>query len=118
VKEKVSEVFISLNLTLHSFGPENFVPLVKIGKFQKNLIEKTKSYKMVYYTWPTCNSCWEKVVLDKNRTKLCTNPIYPTLQASTRTAGISDDLFCQCRTKQLPINQKEKPTIQITLSIS
>jgi hypothetical protein len=47
--DKVSEMFIFLNLTLHSFGPENFVPLVKIGKFQKGLIEENKSYKMVYY---------------------------------------------------------------------
>jgi hypothetical protein len=49
IKEKVSEMFIFLNLTLHSFGPENFVPLVQIGKFQKGLIEKNESYKMVYY---------------------------------------------------------------------
>jgi hypothetical protein len=35
VKKKVSKMFISLNLILHSFGPENFVPLVQIGKFQK-----------------------------------------------------------------------------------
>jgi hypothetical protein len=34
VKKKVSEKFIFLNLTLHSFGPENFIPLVQIGKFQ------------------------------------------------------------------------------------
>jgi hypothetical protein len=27
VKKKVSEMFIFLNLTLHGFGPENFVPL-------------------------------------------------------------------------------------------
>jgi hypothetical protein len=26
VKKKASEMFIILNLTLHSFGPENFVP--------------------------------------------------------------------------------------------
>jgi hypothetical protein len=50
VKNKVSEMFIFLNLTLHSFGPENFVPLVQIGKFQKGLIEENKSYKSVYYT--------------------------------------------------------------------
>jgi hypothetical protein len=43
-------MFISLNLTLHSFGPENFVPLVQIGKFQKGLIEENGSYKVVYYT--------------------------------------------------------------------
>jgi hypothetical protein len=49
VKKKVSEVFIFLNLTLHSFGPENFVPLVQIGKFLKGLIEENESYKMVYY---------------------------------------------------------------------
>jgi hypothetical protein len=28
VKKKVSEMFIFLNLTLHSSGPENFLPLV------------------------------------------------------------------------------------------
>jgi hypothetical protein len=48
--KKASEMFIFLNLTLHSFGPENFVPLVQIGKFQKGLIEENESYKMVYYT--------------------------------------------------------------------
>jgi hypothetical protein len=31
----VSGMFIFLNLTLHSFGPENFVPLVQIVKFEK-----------------------------------------------------------------------------------
>jgi hypothetical protein len=50
VKKKVSEMFIFLNLTLHSFGPENFVPLGQIGKFQKYLIEENDRYKMVYYT--------------------------------------------------------------------
>jgi hypothetical protein len=35
VKKKVSERFIFLNLTLHSFGPENFVPLVQIGNSKK-----------------------------------------------------------------------------------
>jgi hypothetical protein len=30
VKKKVSEMFIFLNFTIHSFGPENFVPLVQI----------------------------------------------------------------------------------------
>jgi hypothetical protein len=49
-KKKVSEMFIFLNLTLHSFGPENFVPLVQMGKFQKGLIEENEGYKMVYYT--------------------------------------------------------------------
>jgi hypothetical protein len=62
VRKKVSEMFIFLNLTLHSFGPENFVPLVEIGKFQKGLIEENESYTMVHYTWPTYNSYWEKVV--------------------------------------------------------
>jgi hypothetical protein len=62
IKEKVLEMFIFLNLTLHSSGPENFVPLVQIVKFQKGLIEENESYKMVYYTYPTCNSCWEKVI--------------------------------------------------------
>jgi hypothetical protein len=50
MKEKVSEMFISLNLTLHSFGPENLVPLVKIGKFLKGLRGETESYKSMYYT--------------------------------------------------------------------
>jgi hypothetical protein len=49
VKKKVSEMFIFLNLTLHSFGPENFVPLFEIGKFLKRLIEENESYKMVGY---------------------------------------------------------------------
>jgi hypothetical protein len=47
VKKKVSEMCIFLNLTLHSFGPENFVPLVQIGKFQKVLTEENESYRMV-----------------------------------------------------------------------
>jgi hypothetical protein len=46
---KVLEMIIFLNLTLHSFGPENFVPLVQIGKFQ-GLIKENESYKMVYHT--------------------------------------------------------------------
>jgi hypothetical protein len=46
IKNKVSEMFMFLNLTLHSFGPENLVPLVPIGKFQKGLKEKNESYKM------------------------------------------------------------------------
>jgi hypothetical protein len=62
VKEKVSEMFIFLNRTVHSFGSENFVPLVQIGKFQEGLTEENKRYKMVYYICPACNSCWEKVV--------------------------------------------------------
>jgi hypothetical protein len=48
--ELVSEMFIFLNLTLHSSGSENFVPLVQIRKFQKGLTEENESYKMVYYT--------------------------------------------------------------------
>jgi hypothetical protein len=50
VKEKVPEMFIFLNLALHSFGPENVVPLVQIGKSQKCRIEENESYKMAYYT--------------------------------------------------------------------
>jgi hypothetical protein len=42
----VSEIFVFLNLTLHSFGPENFLTLVQIGKIQEGLIEKNESYKM------------------------------------------------------------------------
>jgi hypothetical protein len=49
VKKKVSEMFIFLNFTLHSLGPENFVPLVQIEKFHKGLIEENERYKMVYY---------------------------------------------------------------------
>jgi hypothetical protein len=49
VKKNVSKMLIFLNLTLHGFGPENFVALVKIGKFEKDLIEESESYKMVYY---------------------------------------------------------------------
>jgi hypothetical protein len=40
VKKKVSDMFIFLNWTLHSFGPENFVSLVQIGKFRNGLIEE------------------------------------------------------------------------------
>jgi hypothetical protein len=50
IMKKVLEMFIFLNLTLHSFGPENVVLLVQIGKFQKSFIEENESYKMVYYT--------------------------------------------------------------------
>jgi hypothetical protein len=42
-------MFIFLNLTLHSFGSENFIPSDKIGKFHKGLIEENESYKMAYY---------------------------------------------------------------------
>jgi hypothetical protein len=42
-------MFIFLNLTLHSLGPENFVLLVQIGKLQKGLIDENENYKMVYY---------------------------------------------------------------------
>jgi hypothetical protein len=34
IQKKVSEMFIFLNVTLRSFDPENFVPLVQFGKFQ------------------------------------------------------------------------------------
>jgi hypothetical protein len=61
-----------LNLKLHSFGPGNFLPLVKIVKFQKGLIEENESYKMVYCTKPTYSG---KVVYGRNRMNLCTNPI-------------------------------------------
>jgi hypothetical protein len=49
VKKKVSEIFIFFNLTRHSFGLEKFIQLVKIGKFQKGLIEENESYKIMYY---------------------------------------------------------------------
>jgi hypothetical protein len=49
VKKKVLEMFIFLNLILHSFGLENFVPLVQTGEFQKGLIEENESYTKVYY---------------------------------------------------------------------
>jgi hypothetical protein len=49
--KKVSEMLIFLSLTFHSSGPENFVPLVQIGKLQKGLIEENESYnKMEFYT--------------------------------------------------------------------
>jgi hypothetical protein len=48
VKKNVLEMLIFLNLTPHSFGPENFVPFVQIGKFQRGLIEEKEIYKMVY----------------------------------------------------------------------
>jgi hypothetical protein len=48
-------MFIFLNLTLHSFGPENVVSLVQIRKFKKDLIEENESYKMMYYIYPTCS---------------------------------------------------------------
>jgi hypothetical protein len=35
VKKKVSEMFIFLYLTLHSFGRENFVPLVQMKNSKK-----------------------------------------------------------------------------------
>jgi hypothetical protein len=50
LKEKVSEMLIYLKLTLQSFGPENFVPLAQIRKFQKGLIKENEKYKMVNYT--------------------------------------------------------------------
>jgi hypothetical protein len=53
-------MFNFLNLTLHSFGPDNFVPLVEIGKFQNGLIEKNEIYKMGYYTWSTLQFFWGK----------------------------------------------------------
>jgi hypothetical protein len=42
IRKKVSEMFIFLNLTLHSFAPENLVPLDQIGIFQKGLIHRGK----------------------------------------------------------------------------
>jgi hypothetical protein len=62
VKKKVSEMFIFLNFTLHSFGSGNFIPLFQIEKFENGLIEENERCKVVYYTSPTCNSCWEKFV--------------------------------------------------------
>jgi hypothetical protein len=47
--KKVSEPFLLLNLTLHSLGPENLLPLAEIGKLKKCLIKENESYKMVYY---------------------------------------------------------------------
>jgi hypothetical protein len=51
LKKKVSEMFILLNFS--RFGPENFVPLVQIGKFQKGLIEENQSYNMQELMQPT-----------------------------------------------------------------
>jgi hypothetical protein len=44
-KERVSEMFTSLNLTLNSFGPQHLVPLVKIGNSKKFRYRKTKAIK-------------------------------------------------------------------------
>jgi hypothetical protein len=44
-------MFTFLSLTLYSFGPENFLPLIQVRKSQKGLIEGSES-----------NSCWEEVV--------------------------------------------------------
>jgi hypothetical protein len=41
-------MLIFLNLKRHSFGPENFVPLVQIGKLKKGLTEENESYKMIF----------------------------------------------------------------------
>jgi hypothetical protein len=49
VQKEVSEMFSFLSLTLHNFGPENFVPLVQTRKSQKGLIEENESYKIMYY---------------------------------------------------------------------
>jgi hypothetical protein len=67
-------MLIFLILTLQSFAPEYFVPLVQIEIFQNGLIEENESYKMVHYTQPTCNSSWEKVVKDKNPHELMHQP--------------------------------------------
>jgi hypothetical protein len=40
VKKKVSEMFIFFNLTLHSFGPEDFVPLLQIEELKKKPFRK------------------------------------------------------------------------------
>jgi hypothetical protein len=55
--KKVSEMLIFRNSAFHRFGPENFVLLVQIGKFQKRLIEENESYKMVYYCLFTLGRC-------------------------------------------------------------
>jgi hypothetical protein len=55
-------MFTFLNLTLYSFGPKIFVPLVKIGKFPKDLTEEPESCKILYYIPPICNSRWEIVI--------------------------------------------------------
>jgi hypothetical protein len=41
-------MFIFLYLTLHSFGPENFVPLFQVENFQKGLTEENGSYKVLH----------------------------------------------------------------------
>jgi hypothetical protein len=43
-------MFIFLNLTLHSFGPENFTPLVHNGNFQKGLIEEIRVIKYIIHS--------------------------------------------------------------------
>jgi hypothetical protein len=68
-------MFIFLNLTLHSFGPENFVPLVQIGKIQKGLIEAHESYKMVYK-----HIAKMQFLLRKKSSKTKTAPTYAPTQ--------------------------------------
>jgi hypothetical protein len=46
-------MLIFLNLTVQSFGPENFEPLVQIGKFQKSLLDKTKTIKWCIHSQHT-----------------------------------------------------------------
>jgi hypothetical protein len=75
IKKNVLEVFIFLNLALYSFGPENFVPLVKIGKFQNGLIEENENYIIVYYTHSQ-----QSVLVGKKLSKTKTSQTYAPTQ--------------------------------------
>jgi hypothetical protein len=64
-------MFIFLNLTLHSFSPENFVP---IGKFQKGLTEENESFK-----WCITNS-QHAILVGKKLSKTRTARTYAPTQ--------------------------------------
>jgi hypothetical protein len=75
VKEKVSEMLIFLNLTLHSFGPGNFEPLVQIRKSTKGLIEENEVYKWFITYSQHAILVGKKSSKTKTRTNVCTNTI-------------------------------------------
>jgi hypothetical protein len=53
-------MFIFLKLTLHSFGPENFVQLGKIGKFQQGLIKENEDIKWCITNSQHAIPVWKK----------------------------------------------------------
>jgi hypothetical protein len=61
-------------LTLYSFGPENFVPLAEIIKFQKGLIEENRSYKIA------CKNGQHAILVGKMSSKTRTARTYAPTQ--------------------------------------